>query len=278
MTKIKFIDARFADPDENEFALKRRFEWHLRKLRALQDGVSPKVPGDFEDEFAGTRTSSPCRSRKRTGTRCCAVRARSWVRVERLPGSAILVRMTGARSRRSAARRIWSASTASTAPMRSLRPFMPRCPGWRRPLTSSGRRCVARCGWGARIPSAARAARWPAGDRQERVVTRTRAPSRGAALWHRGNRRTGLVRCQWLATRLALGLPGPTSADHRAELCASPIVVIDEIEKAGTPTSTKGQATAWPTGCCRCWSARLPWHGSVPIIRSASTCPGSAGS
>jgi hypothetical protein len=51
MTKIKFIDARFADPDENEFALKRRFEWHLRKLRALQDGVSPKVPGDFEDEL-----------------------------------------------------------------------------------------------------------------------------------------------------------------------------------------------------------------------------------
>ena len=51
MTKIKFIDARFADPDENEFALKRRFEWHLRKLRALQDGVSPKIPGDFEDEL-----------------------------------------------------------------------------------------------------------------------------------------------------------------------------------------------------------------------------------
>lgn len=51
MTKIKFIDARFADPDENEFALKRRFEWQLRKLRALQDGVSPKVPGDFEDEL-----------------------------------------------------------------------------------------------------------------------------------------------------------------------------------------------------------------------------------
>jgi len=51
MTKIKFIDARFADPDEDEFALKRRFEWHLRKLRALRDGVSPKVPGDFEDEL-----------------------------------------------------------------------------------------------------------------------------------------------------------------------------------------------------------------------------------
>lgn len=47
MTKIKFIDARIADPDEDEFALKRRFEWHLRKLRALRDGVSPKVPGDF---------------------------------------------------------------------------------------------------------------------------------------------------------------------------------------------------------------------------------------
>ncbi|BAQ71297.1 hypothetical protein NHU_04177 [Rhodovulum sulfidophilum] len=30
---------------------KRRFEWHLRKIRALQDGVSPKVPGDFEDEL-----------------------------------------------------------------------------------------------------------------------------------------------------------------------------------------------------------------------------------
>lgn len=40
MTKIKFIDARFADPDEDEFALKRRFEWHLRKLRALRDGVT----------------------------------------------------------------------------------------------------------------------------------------------------------------------------------------------------------------------------------------------
>lgn len=51
MTKIKFIDARFAEANENEFALKRRFEWHMRKLRALQDGVSPKVPGDFGDEL-----------------------------------------------------------------------------------------------------------------------------------------------------------------------------------------------------------------------------------
>lgn len=38
MTKIKFIDARFADPDEDEFALKRRFEWYLRKLCALRTG------------------------------------------------------------------------------------------------------------------------------------------------------------------------------------------------------------------------------------------------
>ncbi|SIS84538.1 hypothetical protein [Phaeovulum vinaykumarii] len=51
MTKIKFIAARFADPDENELALKRRFERHLRKPRAFQDGVSPKMPGDFEDEL-----------------------------------------------------------------------------------------------------------------------------------------------------------------------------------------------------------------------------------
>ncbi len=51
MTKIKFIEARFADPDEDEPAIRRRFEWHLRKLRAVQEGVSPQVPGDFEDEL-----------------------------------------------------------------------------------------------------------------------------------------------------------------------------------------------------------------------------------
>ncbi|PTV93604.1 hypothetical protein C8J27_11451 [Rhodobacter aestuarii] len=51
MTKIKFINARFADPNEDELAIKRRFEWHLRTLRAIRNGVSPKVPGDFEDEL-----------------------------------------------------------------------------------------------------------------------------------------------------------------------------------------------------------------------------------
>ncbi|SOC16347.1 hypothetical protein SAMN05877809_108153 [Rhodobacter sp. JA431] len=37
MTKIKFINARFADPNEDELAIKRRFEWHLRTLRALRN-------------------------------------------------------------------------------------------------------------------------------------------------------------------------------------------------------------------------------------------------
>jgi hypothetical protein len=36
--EIKFIDARFADPDEDEFALRHHFEWHLRELRALREG------------------------------------------------------------------------------------------------------------------------------------------------------------------------------------------------------------------------------------------------
>ncbi|WP_278924336.1 hypothetical protein [Pseudophaeobacter profundi] len=75
MTKIKFIYARFADPDENEFALKRRFEWHLRKLRALQDGVSPKVPGDFEDELRWNEDLIAVPLSEKDRTRCCAVRA-----------------------------------------------------------------------------------------------------------------------------------------------------------------------------------------------------------
>ena len=75
MTKIKFIDARFADPDENEFALKRRFEWHLRKLRALQDGVSPKVPRDFEDELRWNEDLIAVPLSEKDRTRCCAVRA-----------------------------------------------------------------------------------------------------------------------------------------------------------------------------------------------------------
>jgi len=49
MTKIKFIDARFPDGDLDEMGIKRRFEGHLRKLRALRDGVKPQAPGDFAD-------------------------------------------------------------------------------------------------------------------------------------------------------------------------------------------------------------------------------------
>ena len=49
MTKIKFIDARFPDGDLDEMGIKRRFEGHLRKLRAVRDGVTPHAPGDFAD-------------------------------------------------------------------------------------------------------------------------------------------------------------------------------------------------------------------------------------
>ncbi|WP_168201410.1 hypothetical protein [Qingshengfaniella alkalisoli] len=39
MTKIKFIAASFLEPGETELDIERRFEWHLRKLRAVKDGV-----------------------------------------------------------------------------------------------------------------------------------------------------------------------------------------------------------------------------------------------
>jgi hypothetical protein len=65
MTKIKFIDARLADPDEDEFALKRRFELHLRELRALREGGPRRCQETSKMSYAGTRTSSRCIARPR---------------------------------------------------------------------------------------------------------------------------------------------------------------------------------------------------------------------
>ena len=49
MTKIKFTDARFPYGDLDEIGIKRRFEGHLRKLRALRNGVQPQILDDFSD-------------------------------------------------------------------------------------------------------------------------------------------------------------------------------------------------------------------------------------
>ncbi|MEQ5871054.1 hypothetical protein J4E08_14270 [Sagittula sp. NFXS13] len=49
MTKIKLIEARGPEGYLDEMGFKRRLEGHLRKLRALHNGVTPQTAGDFVD-------------------------------------------------------------------------------------------------------------------------------------------------------------------------------------------------------------------------------------
>lgn len=243
MTKIKFIDARFADPDENEFALKRRFEWHLRKLRALHDGVSPKVPGDFEDELRWNEDliAVPLSEKDRNKV---LRRAR---------------RVMGARAKAS------GLSHLSSDDRRALEAF--RGGADLVGIASEHRADEIAAAIHAEMPwmAAATDFLWKAMRRSVRVgepgfrlppVLLDGPPGIGKSVWSRElGRHLGVPRCgiEGTAEQASFvvngsqrgwgsAFPGRPLQTIVQSLCANPIVVIDEIEKAGTPTSTKGQA------------------------------------
>ena len=243
MTKIKFIDAHFSDPDENEFALKRRFEWHLRKLRALQDGVSPKVPGDFEDELRWNEDliAIPLSEKDRTKV---LRRAR---------------RVMGARAK------VSGLSHLSSDDRRALEVF--RCGADLVGIASEHRADEIAAAIHAEMPwmAAATDFLWKAMRHSVRVgepgfrlppVLLDGPPGIGKSVWSRElGRHLGVPRCgiegtaeqaSFVVNGLQRGwgsaFPGRPLQTIVQSLCANPIVVVDEIEKAGTPTSTKGQA------------------------------------
>ncbi len=86
--EIKVIDARFADPGGDEFAPKRRFAWHLREIRALREGVSSKMPRDFEDELRWNEDLIAVHLSQKDLTKVLR-RARRVMRAPRFPRSAI---------------------------------------------------------------------------------------------------------------------------------------------------------------------------------------------
>ncbi|PRZ45306.1 AAA family ATPase [Tritonibacter scottomollicae] len=243
MTKIKFIDAHFSDPDENEFALKRRFEWHLRKLRALQDGVSPKVPRDFEDELRWNedliavhlsekdRNKVLRRARRVMGARAKAsglshLRSDDRRALEVFRGGAELVGIASEHR----ADEIAAAIHAEMPWMAAATDFL-----WK-----AMRRSVRAGEPGFRLPP----------------VLLDGPPGGGKSVWSRElGRHLGVPRCgiEGTAEQASFvvngsqrgwgsAFPGRPLQAIVQSLCANPIVVIDEIEKAGRPTSTKGQA------------------------------------
>lgn len=242
MTKIKFIDASFADPNEDEFVLKRRFEWHLRKLRALRDGVSPQVSGDFEDQLRWNKDLAAVTLAEKDRAKAirrarCVMRARNKVsglghlaqedrrRLEVLRDGADLVRI-GSEHR----------ADEIAAAIHAEMPWMAAATDL---LWKAMRRSVRRGEAGFRLPP----------------MLLNGPPGIGKSVWSRElGRHLGVPRCGIEGTAeqasfvvngsqrgWSTALPGRPLQTILQSLCANPIVVIDEVEKAGTPTSSKGQ-------------------------------------
>ncbi|WP_343501772.1 MULTISPECIES: AAA family ATPase [Roseobacteraceae] len=249
MTKIKFIDARIADPDEDEFAIRRRFDWHLRKLRAVQEGVSPQVPGDFEDELRWNEDLVAVRISEKDCTKV-ARRARRLVQArKKVSGLSHLA--TDDRRALEALRngaelvQIENEHRADeiAAAIHAEMPWMAMATDF---LWKAMRRSVRVGAPGFRLPP----------------VLLDGPPGIGKSVWSRElGRHLGVPRCgiEGTAEQASFvvngsqrgwgsSFPGRPLQTIVQSLCANPIVVIDEIEKAGTPTSTKGQTFGMTEG------------------------------
>ncbi|WP_339109989.1 AAA family ATPase [Thioclava sp. GXIMD4216] len=243
MTKIKFIDARFADPDETEFSLKRRFEWHLRKIRALQDGVSPKAPGDFEDELRWNedliavplsekdRNKVLRRARRVMGARAKAsglshLSSDDRRALEVFRNGADLVGIGSEHRADEIAAAIhaempWMAAATDFLWKAMRRSVRAGEPGFRLPpVLLDGPPGIGKSAWSRELSRHLRVPRCGIEGTAEQASFVVNGSQRG-----------------W-----GTAFPGRPLQTIVQSLCANPIVVIDEIEKAGTPTSTKGQA------------------------------------
>lgn len=225
----------------DELSIKRRFEWHLRKLRALRDGVSPQVPDDFEDELRWNEDlfAVPLSERDRTTV---LRRARRLMRC-RAKASGLSHLATDERRALEAFRdgvnlvQIASEHRADeiAAAIHAEMPWMAAATDF---LWKAMRRSVRVGEPGFRLPP----------------VLLDGPPGIGKSVWSRElGRHLGVPRCgvEGTAEQASFvvngsqrgwgsAFPGRSLQTIVQSLCANPIVVIDEIEKAGTPTSTKG--------------------------------------
>lgn len=249
MTKIKFIDARFSDSDENEFSIKRRFELHLRKLRAVREGVSPQIPGDSEDKLRWNEDLYAVPFSERD-------RAKLLRRARRVMQS------------RSKASGLSHLASDDRRALEALRDGVDLVQ-----ITSEHRADEIAAAIHAEMPWMAVATEflWKAMRRSVRVgepgfrlppLLLDGPPGIGKSMWSRElGRHLKVPRCgiEGTAEQASFvvngsqrgwgsAFPGRPLQTILQSLCANPLVVIDEIEKAGTPTSTKGQTYGMTEG------------------------------
>ncbi|WP_417839897.1 AAA family ATPase [Tritonibacter scottomollicae] len=242
MTKIKFIDARFPDGGLDEMGIKRRFEGHLRKLRALRDGVTPQAPDDFADalrwegDLSEVRISSNDRNK---------ILRRAQYLVQRRDALSGTNHLSSDDKRKLAVLRngvdLVQIKTEHRADeiAAAIQADMP----WMAPATDflwkAMRRSVHVGEPGFRLPP----------------VLLDGPPGIGKSMWsrqlgrHLGVPRSAIEGTAEQASFVINGsqkgwgttFPGRPIQTILQNLCANPIIVIDEIEKAGKPTSTNGQ-------------------------------------
>jgi len=242
MTKIKVIDASFPDGDLDEMGIKRRFEGHLRKLRALRNGVQPQILDDFSDalrwegDLSEVRISSDDRHK---------ILRRAQYLVQRRAALSGTSHLSSDDKRKLAVLRngvdlveIKSEHRADEIAA-AIHADMP----WMTPATDflwkAMRRSVHVGEPGFRLPP----------------VLLDGPPGTGKSMWsrqlsqHLGVPRSAIEGTAEQASFVVNGsqkgwgntFPGRPIQTILQSLCANPIIVIDEIEKAGKPTSTTGQ-------------------------------------
>lgn len=243
MSKFRFIDAEFLDADKERRAIRQRLERFLKERRALERGVVPPEPEDPEDVLRWETDLMQVRFEREVQDRIDRRVNRLAERRDAGAGLAHLKRddrkaLEGLRNGVSLIRiRTEDQADVIAAGIHADMPWMAPATDL---LWKSMRRSVRNGDSGFRLPP----------------VLLDGPPGIGKSMWARQlSTALGVPRCGVEATaeQASFGIVGSQRGWANAQpgrplmtilkhLIANPIVVVDEVEKAGVATSVKGNS------------------------------------
>ena len=243
MSKIKFIDAEFLDADKERRAIRRRLERFLKERRVSERGVVPPEPEDPEDVLRWETDLMQVRFEREVQDRIDRRVIRLAERRDAAAGLAHLKRddrraLEVLRNGVSLIRiRTEDQADEIAAGIHADIPWMAPATDL---LWKSMRRSVRNRDSGFRLPP----------------VLLDEPPGIGKSMWARQlSTALGVPRCGVEATaeQASFGIVGSQRGWANAQpgrplmtilkhLIANPVVVVDEVEKAGVATSTKGNS------------------------------------
>lgn len=246
MSSIPFIEARFFDPDETQIAPERRLSEHLRRMRAhdLPSAGSEKAAEDDGDDLGLEFDSSEMVSlgekdrrrirrrverlleRRKAASGLAHLKREERDRLGTLRGGAQLIAISSEHRADELAAALhddmrWMASATEVVWHAMRRPVREGWPGLRLPpLLLDGPPGIGKSHWARRL-----------GEVLSAPVSVIEATGENASFGVVGSQRGWGGACpgRLIETVLQTGI-------------ANPVIVVDEVEKAGQAVSTKGQA------------------------------------